>query len=591
MAKIHYDYYNGKDVYNDGEIEQELYDYYKNQKEINFDRDDIFYLTTPIRENIIAWYPFEKEATILEVGAGVGTITSFLCKSAKRVISVEGSKRRAEILYERHKEKKNLDIFVGNFNDIEFEEKFDYIVLIGVFEYSKIFFPTNNPFEDFLDSLQKKLNKNGKILIAIENRYGIKYWAGNKEDHLGKPYSSLYNYEKEKVQTFGKNELIKIIKKVGIPNYKFYYPFPDYKMPQIIYTDNYEPSDYELESLPIYNYSHEIYNFFPQKVLPGLRSNEMLGFFANSFIVELSPNNKKLANVSYAKFQPTRNQVYNIVTILTDDKKIYKKPLNKEAIPHLKELIRIHKKIEKLGIKTSEIYEENQLYYIEFLKGKILEDIILEKKDEFEKIFEVYVEFLYTISKRKKITNPLIADLKKVYKENTTDLLKIGLLDLNLGNVMLDEHQQLMIFDQEWETNTDIPVDYAIYFSLKLLFEKHSFLELEINVKKIYKKYNITKQKQKIFDKISMTYFNDLKKVNNIPTLEKLLEHKSVVLNDETENLKNDLEFYKNLLEKTKIGYETEINRLNTEVNALNHLLNKTLLGFIRRVIRKLKKR
>ena len=36
MAKINYDFYDGKDIYNDGKIEQELYEYYKNDKTIFF---------------------------------------------------------------------------------------------------------------------------------------------------------------------------------------------------------------------------------------------------------------------------------------------------------------------------------------------------------------------------------------------------------------------------------------------------------------------------------------------------------------------------------------------------------------------------
>lgn len=37
--------------------------------------------------------------------------------------------QKEEIIYNRHK---NLEIIAGNLNDVKFEEKFDYVTLIGV---------------------------------------------------------------------------------------------------------------------------------------------------------------------------------------------------------------------------------------------------------------------------------------------------------------------------------------------------------------------------------------------------------------------------------------------------------------------------
>ena len=112
-AKINYDYYEGKDVYNDGDIEQVLIDKFK--KNINYNpklSDDLalFYLLTPIRQNILNWYPFDKNARVLEIGAGTGTITGMLCDKVKKVTVVEASKRRAELIYHRHNNKNNLEI-------------------------------------------------------------------------------------------------------------------------------------------------------------------------------------------------------------------------------------------------------------------------------------------------------------------------------------------------------------------------------------------------------------------------------------------------------------------------------------------------
>ena len=214
MAKLDLKFYDNKDIYDDGNVENELLDYYKNNNgNLNFEREDIFYLTTSIRSNILKWYPISKNDEVLEIGCGCGTITGMLCEKAKNVTCIEGSKRRAEITYYRHKEKDNLYVYAGNFEKVAINKKFDYIVLIGVFEYAKIFFENKNPFDFFLTKIKDMLKENGKVLLAIENRYGIKYWAGANEDHLYTSYVGLEGYDNYNVQTFGKKEFIDLIRK------------------------------------------------------------------------------------------------------------------------------------------------------------------------------------------------------------------------------------------------------------------------------------------------------------------------------------------------------------------------------------------
>ena len=176
---LNYQFYKGNDEYSDGDIEDVLLDLVENQDDIieilkNDDRWPILYHLSPVRQNILEWYPFKKDANILEVGSGCGAITGVLCRKAKTVTCNDLSKRRSLINANRNKEFDNLEIMVGNFNDIVFEQKFDYITLIGVLEYANYYTEGENPFEVFLQKIKKLLNPGGKILIAIENKFGLK---------------------------------------------------------------------------------------------------------------------------------------------------------------------------------------------------------------------------------------------------------------------------------------------------------------------------------------------------------------------------------------------------------------------------------
>ena len=576
-AKISYDFYDKKNIYNDGEVENRLLEYYKNHKEIDFEDDQVFYLTTDSRQNVLSWYPFEKDSTILEIGSGCGTITSILCDKSKKVVSIEASKKRAEINYYRNNNKDNLEIYVSNINDLKINQKFDYIVLVGVFEYSKIFFDVENPFDYALNLYKKLLNKNGRILIAIENRLGIKYFAGNKEDHIGKSYVGLEGYGNSDYQTFGRKEISEIFKRNGFNNIKFYSMFPDYKLPQIVFSDDYKFSEYELKSFPIYNHNiYETYNFDYRKTLYGLQQNGLLNEFANSYLCEISPD-KKPSKIDYVKFQGFRNKKYNLSTVICKDT-IYKTYTNVESIEHLKNIERIHKELISKKIPCCNAFIKDYKLYMEKVSGKSIEDILNEHIYNKKKIFEVfdkYVLFLKTLCDKRKINSFDKIEYTNIYKSNTL-CLKHSLLDLNCGNVFFD-NGNFYIIDQEFDTKYDIPLDYVIYFSIKLFFEKINKNDCVDLMDELYDKYNITDDKKELFDSISRYYFTDYMKINNQIKLIKILNHKNIIIDQETNNLKNDLEFYKSLLEKTKDGYEKEIKRITEGkfTRKIKKILNK----------------
>lgn len=290
-AKLNLDYYKGKDYYSDGDIENELLEIVKSSKDIdevlaNDNRWPILYHLSPIRQNIINWYPFKENSSLLEIGGGCGAITGALCVLLNKVKVVELSKRRSTINYERNKNYDNLEIIVGNLNDIEFDDKFDYITLNGVLEYAGSFTDTKEPYKDFLKNVKKYLKPNGKLIIAIENRYGLKYFAGAKEDHTAKEFDGITGYIGNKnVKTFGKIELEKLLYDSGYITQEFYYPHPDYKMPMEIYSQDWLPNvDSLLSQAP--NFDNERYELFNEtEAFKGIIENGQYEFFANSFLV------------------------------------------------------------------------------------------------------------------------------------------------------------------------------------------------------------------------------------------------------------------------------------------------------------------
>ena len=116
--------------------------------------------------------------------------------------------------------------------------KYDWVLLIGVLEYAPIFIKEGSSIESYLKKIGNFLSKKGQLVIAIENKLGLKYFNGCNEDHVNKIFYGLQGlYKKKGPVTFGKVELKTLLSESGFKNIDFLYPFPDYKLPYIIVTE------------------------------------------------------------------------------------------------------------------------------------------------------------------------------------------------------------------------------------------------------------------------------------------------------------------------------------------------------------------
>jgi SAM-dependent methyltransferase len=217
---------------------------------------------------------------------------------AGSVTCVDLSRRRSLVNAWRHKECDNIRIFAGNFWDIEknLPETYDCITLIGAFGYAQAYMSGTEaagdagdvtaPYTAFLKLIRRHLKPGGRLVIAIENRLGLKYWAGCREDHTGNLFEGLENYPVPSgVRTFSRPELEDIFDRAGFPEREFYYPYPDYKLPLTIYSDKFLPAEGELNDY-FANFDRERLGLFSEpKVYDSVIRAGLFPEFSNSFLV------------------------------------------------------------------------------------------------------------------------------------------------------------------------------------------------------------------------------------------------------------------------------------------------------------------
>lgn len=288
--------YDGIEKYSDGDIEKELLDIVKENSNyehilMNDNRWPLLYHLSKERQNAFSWIPFNSESNLLEIGSGCGAITELFCEKLKEVHCVELSKIRSEINYFRNKRFDNFKIFVSSIENFSLDVKYDYVTLIGVLEYSGLYIKSENPYVRMLELCRDKLSEDGELIIAIENKFGIKYFSGSREDHTGNYFDSVVNYNgKTFVNTFSKFELTNMLKEVGFSNIEFYYPYPDYKFASVIFSDDRLPYSGEV-NYGFNNYDQDRVVLFNELLaLNNIIESNLFDIFSNSYIVKAKIN-------------------------------------------------------------------------------------------------------------------------------------------------------------------------------------------------------------------------------------------------------------------------------------------------------------
>ena len=311
MAILNMDYYipSDDDVYSDGSIESAIYKRVKeNQMEVGSGDEwaEVYHLS-PLRHNILNWYPFRAGCSILEIGAGCGALTGLLAERAAKLVSVELTKIRANIAFERNRDRHNLEVIVGDINRLKFTEKFDYIICNGVLEYAGLMIRGNeqNPGFELLSLMRSWLKEDGILLLAIENRLGLKYFAGSKEDHVGKAYAGIDGYrETRSIRTYSREELKTLCEKVGLVYQKWFFPFPDYKFPMEIFTDcSVNDRLPGVRDVPLD--TDQVHVFDEERVYTDLMEVRAMQSLSNSFLIEASASELPAAsqNIDYVELK------------------------------------------------------------------------------------------------------------------------------------------------------------------------------------------------------------------------------------------------------------------------------------------------
>ena len=193
------------------------------------------YHFSPRRSNLLRPFEINRHHRVLEIGAGTGAVTRYLGETGAKVTALEGESIRAQAIAARCSDLSNVEIVSGSLFDFDDQSGFDLVVIIGVLEYAGPATIDHHHQLDFLRHASGLLRPDGTLVLAIENQIGLKYLLGYSEDHLNQPWAGIEGYPgNPPICTVPRATLGSFLDAAGLTTQRWYYPYPDYKLPKTI---------------------------------------------------------------------------------------------------------------------------------------------------------------------------------------------------------------------------------------------------------------------------------------------------------------------------------------------------------------------
>ena len=518
-----------------------------------------------IGNSLLNWYDFSKEDRVLEIGGKLGNLTAFLCEKAGFVTSLEFSKKRGKAISKRLNKYENLEVIVSNFknNNIE-NNSYDYVIIIGLLEYAPIFFEdSKNPYEDMILWAKSKLKENGKILLAFDNKLGVQYLSGCKSEFYDSIFSSVSDV---KTSCFTKYGIEMLLKNLDLNNYKFYYPYPNYKITNVIYSDEYLMSNNSSKSKynVVYNENSIVVmnelDLYSNLIKIGLEKD-----FSNSFLIEIGMNSN-VNPIKFVSYNNIRKEKYRLMLKMDNDY-ARKSIINQKSIEHFNTFKNNNEELKKLGFEILDYYENNEIV------SKVCYDsnfssFLSNLKNDSEK--ELYINKWFD-----EIKSKLLVDSNFIETANDLHIVKKAYIDMIFDNTFIRD-KKLYFIDQEWVME-NVPVEFVLYRALCNYFsgdELNKFFEIFKLTKHLENFRELeTKLQEEVKDEFLEKFFSRPYTFRrDVQELEKIR------INNECEHLKRVIDRQKIEIAELKagcseVGFKVENIRLNL-ILEINKLLN-----------------
>ena len=394
-----------------------------------------------LRQTLLCWYPFQTDAEVLLISPDP-TPLEHMFHGAVRGVSVA---LPDEFLKEEYRQK-----------------QFFYVIVLDCLE--KI-----SDQDSFLNKVRRLLSPDGIFLLGFRNRFGLKYLSGSLDEWVETPFAGLRNSIPD-THLFTGNEMCGMLKKNGFPAIRMYYPMPDEKFVQAVYSDEYLPEGpitdriipFDPFNSPFIAAEGDLYNdIVREKMLPQL---------ADYYLAECRAQEEEGPDphVIFAALSADRGKEHGFATLLFSDGTAEKKALCKEGIPALQTAYENLEEIRQRGVCTVEQKWQNDTIQMPLIREKTMMTWLKEQiRSDPEAFLQTFWEFYEDVLHSSEESAELPGDMAEKWgapAEVLRPVLKKAYIDMIPLN-SFRAGKMIRYYDQEFAVQ-NCPARYVLFRAL-----------------------------------------------------------------------------------------------------------------------------
>ncbi len=475
-----------------------------------------------VQTGILSWYEFSAGQTLLYIGYAEDPVYIYL-------------KQLAE-------EEKILSVTLTSPESLadvcESGQIYDYIVSIAAFEKIK-------DVSLAIRRMSSVLRDDGHLLLGMNNRFGIRYFCGDRDTYTYRNFDGIENYRRAYTKAedtfdgrmYSLSEMKQMLQAAGWQKDEIlsYSVFSGLDYPQFIFAEGYTPNEDLVNRIrPKYKYPETV--FLDEDYLyAGLMSNGMFHQMANAYLIDCAhvhPKSESILEVSNSLDRLQEHAFSTIISRNSVDKKAYQKEANSSLkLLESNTQLLAHRHI---PVVKGAYHEQNGLGifstdFIHAATGRSVLTCAAEKsRDSFFELMDLFMKELEDSSETAMMSEKVAdmtlhklsalgmnsresADMKKMLVSHK--VMKKGLFDFAPINSFYVDGQFLM-FDQEFLIE-NLPLDVMKWRVTASAYSGNEKLQKFVPEDDTLRRYGIYEDR-KILQRYELLYLEYLRNDNQL---------------------------------------------------------------------------
>ncbi len=465
---------------------------------LNFNTDTTESIINEFPKAILGWYAFSQDERALFVSGGAqeGEVLPEVLESAGMKVDILELEKLKEA-------QKNLLP----------ENVYEIITGFGILERAAE--PT-----ELLKRLYEYLADDGHLLIAADNRIGIRYFCGDKDAFTDQVFDGIDNYKVynnglggEKHRAYSKAEYEEMLKAAGFTKRRFYTAVPNIENPRLLYAEDVLPTE-KLENriYPEYRCPETVF-LEEERLYDTLIRNGLFHPMGNGYLIECTKNGE-LANAQSITSSLDRGLVYSMYTIIRRDGKVEKRAAYPEGVARLNEFEENNRYLNMHGIRTIPGRGEDGAFLMPYVDAQDANDyfrkLFWQDRELFEKELDRWMELIENSSEhvpyekvdwenfepwieKRRADDPYRDKWRKLAfgteeeRQSIGSILAHGFIDLVSINCLVDKGG-FLFYDQEFELK-NLPANVIKIRTIDFIYELE--MDMAYPRKNYYERYHL----------------------------------------------------------------------------------------------------